>query len=213
MSAVIRSQCRGLCLASLGAVALCLSARALWAHCDTPEGPVIQTAQRALEKGDAQPVLKWVQGKDEGELKSAFKRAVAVRAKGPEAKQLADQFFLETLVRLHRSGEGAPFTGIKPPGTPVDPLIEAADSALDKGTGAEDLAKALSDEIAKGIKARYQEALEKKKRADESVEAGREYVEAYVQYVHYIEGIHTLATGAARETPAAEHQHEAAHGE
>jgi hypothetical protein len=44
----------------------------------------------------------------EPEIKAACTKAVAVRAKGPEAKELADQYFLETLVLLHRAGEGGP---------------------------------------------------------------------------------------------------------
>jgi hypothetical protein len=34
-----------------------------------------------------------------------------------------------------------------------------------------------------------------RKHADESVEAGREYVEAYVQYVHYVERLQVDASG------------------
>ncbi len=41
----------------------------------------------------------------------------------------------------------------------------------------------------------------RKERAEESVEAGREFVEVYVQYVHFIEGIHNMVTKGA------EHQH------
>jgi hypothetical protein len=36
------------------------------AHCDTLDGPVVKTAQEALEKGDVTPVLKWVQNDQEG---------------------------------------------------------------------------------------------------------------------------------------------------
>ena len=30
---------------------------------------------------------------------------------------------------------------------------------------------------------------------NESVDAGREYVEAYVEYVHYVEGLHNAVAG------------------
>lgn len=94
------------------------------------DGPVILAARAALEQKDITPVLKWVQKDDEGQIKAAFTRTLAVRAKGPEARDLADQFFFETLVRIHRAGEGAPYTGLKPAGTPVEPAIEAADKAI-----------------------------------------------------------------------------------
>jgi hypothetical protein len=88
-------------------------------HCDTTSGPLIPEAKAALDKGDVTPVPKWIKKDNEAEVKAAFAKAAAVRAKGPEAKELADQYFLETLVRLHRAGEGAPYTGIKD--EPVEP--------------------------------------------------------------------------------------------
>jgi hypothetical protein len=84
------------------------------AHCDTLDGPVVQTARTALEKGDITPLLKWVRVEDEKEIKDAFEKTLAVRRKGAEAKELADMYFFETLVRIHRAGEGAPYTGLKP---------------------------------------------------------------------------------------------------
>ena len=42
-------------------------------------------------------------------------------------KELSDQFFIKTLVRVHRAGEGAPYTGIRPAGTDLGPAIPAAD--------------------------------------------------------------------------------------
>ena len=100
-------------------------------------------------------------------------------------------YFFETLVRLHRAGEGAPYIGLKQ--TPVEPIVAMSDNALKTGS-IDSLLKNLSAEIRKGIKQRFAEALEKKKHADESIEAGREYVEAYVQFVHYVEGIHDVIT-------------------
>ena len=164
-----------------------LLARAAWSHCDTPGGPVIPEAKAALEKGDVTPVLKWVKKENEPEIKAAFAKAVAVRARGPEAKELADQYFLETLVRLHRTGEGAPYTGIKD--EPVEPIVAMADKALADGS-ADHMIKELGGHMAKAVREKFAEALEAKKNKDKSVEAGRGFVEAYVIYVHYVEGIH-----------------------
>lgn len=163
------------------------------AHCDTLDGPVVSTARVALEKGDVTPVLKWVKKEDEEEIRQAFDRAVNVRAKGPAARELADMYFFETLVRIHRAGEGAPYTGLKPEKT-VDPAIAAADKALESGN-AEKLIAELTKRMASGIRERFQLALERKKHADQSVETGREFVEAYVEYVHYVERLHTDVTG------------------
>jgi len=186
-----------------------LSITSALAHCDTTEGPVILDARQALKKGDVTPVLKWVKKDKEDEIRAIFKKTLAVRTKGPEAKELADTYFFETLVRLHRAGEGAPYTGLKH--TPVEPIVAMSDKAVKTGS-IDSLLKNISAEIREEIKQRFTEALEKKKHADESVEAGRGYVEAYVQYVHYVEGIHAAITskgehhGESSESGSA-HQH------
>ena len=163
------------------------------AHCDTMTGPVIPEAKGALEKGDVTPVLKWIKKENESEIKAAFAKAVAVRTKGPEAKELADQYFLETLVRIHRAGEGAPYTGIKD--EPVEPIVALADKALADGS-AEEMIKKINGHLAEAIREKFNRALAASKDKDKSVEAGREFVEAYVVYIHYVEGIHTAIMSA-----------------
>ena len=107
-------------------------------------------------------------------------------------------YFFETMVRLHRAGEGAPYTGLKPAGTDLGPAIAGADKALESGS-VDELVKLVTDAVATGIRERFAHTIEKKKHVDESVEAGREYVEAYVTYVHYVERLYDDAKG---ETPA-----------
>jgi hypothetical protein len=158
-----------------------------FAHCDTTGGPIIPEAKAALEKGDVTLILKWVKKDNEAEIKAAFTRAVAVRVKGPEAKELADHYFLETLVRLHRAGEGAPYTGIKD--EPVAPIVAMADKALADGS-ADEMIKKISGHMATAIKDKFTRVVETEKNKDTSVEAGRAFVEAYVIYMHYVEGIH-----------------------
>jgi hypothetical protein len=174
----------------LFASAILLMPSVVFAHCDTYSGPVIAAAKQALQKGDVTPVLKWVKKEDEDQIKTAFKKIMAVRSKGPEAKELADDYFFETLVRIHRAGEGEPFTGLK--NEPPEPIIALSDKVLETGS-VDSLTDKMATHIKKGIKERFAKALEAKKNADKSVDAGREYVEAYVNYIHYVEGIHTAA--------------------
>jgi len=176
----------------------------VFAHCDTLDGPVIEDARVALEKADVTPVLKWVPKEHEQEIRDAFSQTLVVRVKGKEASELADRYFFETLVRVHRAGEGTPYTGLKSAGT-VEPAIVAADKALQTAS-VDTLADKISNAVREGIKKRFDAALEKKKHADDSVEAGRDFVEAYVQYVHFIEGIHDLVVKGA------EHHHSEKHG-
>lgn len=181
------------------------------AHCDTLDGPVVLTAKMALEKGDVTPVLKWVKKEHEGEIKEAFKKTVAVRRQGKEAKELADMYFFETLVRIHRAGEGAPYTGLKTEA--VEPIIAESDKALESGS-ADNLVKMVSEAASKGIRERFEHAKETKKHADESIEAGRKFVEAYVEFTHYVERLHMNAIGPSghhaapkTEESGGEHQH------
>jgi len=181
------------------------------AHCDTLDGPVVITAKAALEKGDITPALKWIRKEDEKKVGELFNKTLAVRKQNKEAKELADMYFFETLVRIHRAGEGAPYTGLKPAGS-VEPSIAAADKALESGS-ADNLVKLVTDAAAKGIRERFELAKESKKHAEHGVEAGRKFVEAYVEFTHYVERLHMDAAGPSghsvkpEATGAGGHQH------
>jgi hypothetical protein len=158
------------------------------AHCDTLDGPVITAARAALQKGDVTPVLKWVRKENEGEIAAWFNKTLVVRSKGKEAQEMADMYFFETLVRVHREGEGAPYTGLKPAGS-VEHSVAAADKALESGS-ADNLIKLMAGAVEKGIRERYERVMEAKKHADHNVEAGRAFVAAYVEFTHYVERLH-----------------------
>jgi hypothetical protein len=184
------------------------------AHCDALDGPVVVDAREALETGELTPVLMWVAPGGEAEVRHAFELALAVRGQGPEARELADRHFFETLVRVHRAMEGEPFTGLKPAGSVTEPAILGADRALATGSGDELVALVLRDAEA-GLRERFARALEARRHAGESVEAGREYVAAYVELVHYARRLHQDAlTDAAHGGGAhAEAGHGAEHAE
>jgi hypothetical protein len=153
----------------------------VFAHCDGMDGPVVKAAQKALETGNVNRVLIWVRKNDEDEIKKAFQKTLAVRKLNPQAKELADMYFFETLVRIHRAGEGEPYTGLKPAGRDLGPAIPAADKALESGK-AEPLVKLLTEAMQAGVR-KVQRGPAKKKFKPDDVEEG-EYVEAYVYSVH-----------------------------
>jgi hypothetical protein len=164
-------------------------------HCDGVDGPVVKLARRALDAEDVNLVLPWVRAEDESEIREAFTHALAVRKLGNEAKELADRHFFETLVRVHRAGEGAPYTGLKPAGRDLGPAIPAADRALEDGS-IDNVLKVLTDALRKGLHEHFHRAMHHKGFAQDDVKAGREYVEAYVPYIHYVEGLWELASSA-----------------
>jgi hypothetical protein len=164
----------------------------VFAHCDGMDGPVVTAAKLALETGDVNLVLIWVSKKDEAEIRSAFQKTLAVRKLNAEAKELADMYFFETLVRIHRAGEGEPYTGIKPAGRDLGPAVPAADKAIADGT-LEPLYKILIDKIHEGLHEKFKEVMKKKDFKKNDVDAGREFVEAYVTFVHYVEALYDTA--------------------
>lgn len=183
------------------------------AHCDGLDGPVVKAAQKALADGDVNLVLIWVQKTDETEIKHAFEKTLAVRKLNAAARELADVYFFETLVRIHRTGEGAPYTGLKPAGRDLGPAIPAGDKALETGN-LEPVVKLLTEKIEHGLRAHFKAAVAKKKFDPRDVDAGRESVKTYVEYIHYVEGLHEAAASAAQGhypetggTPAPLHQH------
>lgn len=165
-------------------------------HCDTLDGPVVGAAHRALDTGNVNLVLPWVREEDEAQIRETFAHAMAVRKLGGEAGALADRHFFETLVRVHRAGEGAGYTGLKPAGQDLGPAVPAADKALEDGS-IDKVVKLLTEAVRKGVHEHFHRAAEHKSFAADDVKAGRGYVEAYVAYVHYVEKLWEAATRKA----------------
>lgn len=168
------------------AVALLKPLRAS-AHCDTMEGPTAQDGLRALETGNLALALKWVAPSGEEELREVFEKARTVRDLGPAAREVADRWFVENLVRIHRAGEGAPFTGVQPYGAPVDERVAAADSAIASGDLAQLEGLVPADRWAE-LERRFATVLEREDYDATDVAAGRSYIEAYVSFFKYAEG-------------------------
>lgn len=191
---------RNMLLAAISLAATLAWTAPAYAHCDTLDGPVVSAARKALDSGNVNLVLVWVQKNDEAEIRNAFQKTLAVRKAGGEAKELADAYFFETLVRVHRAGEGAGYTGLKPAGT-VEAPVAAADKAIETGK-LQPLAKLIFERTEKGLHGHFDQVMAKKNYSPNDVEAGRAYASAYVEFVHYAERLY----GAA-ESLAPEHAH------
>lgn len=201
---------------------LSLSPAAARAHCDTLDGPVVKTARAALEAKDVAPVLAWVKPAGEAEIREAFQEAVHARAARPASREASDRRFFETLVRVHRAGEGAEYTGLKPAGAGLTDGLKAADAAIEKRNGSA-VERLLADAARSGAHRRFA-ALDALPPPGADVAAGRRWVDAYVEYVHFVEraeaalgsaGSHThgndhAASAASAHTPAKPPAH--AHG-
>jgi hypothetical protein len=177
------------------------------AHCDSLDGPVVKAALRALDTRDLSQVLIWVKADDEPEIRAAFEPTLVVRALSPQGQALADRYFFETVVRVHRAGEGSPYTGLKPAGRDLGPAIPAADKALDEGSLGP-VMTLLTKGVEDGLRRHFEEAITARQFKPGDVSAGREYVKAYVEFIHYVERLYEAVT-----TPAHGHVPEAVTGE
>jgi hypothetical protein len=171
-----------------------LSAGNVSAHCDGLDGPVVKAAIKSLETNNINLVLIWVQKKDESEIRKIFDRTMAVRKLNPEARELADNYFFESLVRIHRAGEGEPYTGLKPAGRDLGPIIPAADESIVKNSP-EELTRHLSESVIEGIQKKFHEVMENKNFNPEDVNSGRKFVAAYVEFLHYSEKLYASISG------------------
>lgn len=169
----------------------------VFAHCDSMAGPVVKAAQEALRTGNVNLVLIWVQKTDEAEVKNKFQQALAVRKLNPQARELADNYFFETIVRLHRAGEGEPYTGLKPLGTDLGPVIPVADESLTAGS-ADKLLKLFPAATHAEIETRLRTALRERSFKADDVEAGRAYVKAYITFMHYVEELYEQKAAGAK---------------
>lgn len=181
---------RGLAAAVASALAFAWTAP-VSAHCDTLDGPVVAAARKALDSNNVNLVLLWVQKKDEADIRKHFDKTVAVRKAGGQAKELADLYFFETLVRIHRAGEGAGYTGLKPAGQ-VEPPIAAADKALETGK-LQEVAHLISKRTEQGLHRHFEDLMKKKKYNPNDVAAGRAFASAYVEFTHYVERLYDAA--------------------
>lgn len=191
----------------MGMLSFIAPARAL-AHCDGMDGPVVTAARQALESGEVARALIWVRAQDEAVIRESFARTMRVRTLGADARELADLYFFETLVRVHRAGEGEPYTGLHPAGRNLGPAIPAADRALESGN-VDALVKLLVEAVERGTRAHFRAAHEARNHRAADVAAGRAYVAKYVPFLHYVERIHASArTEAGHEAASAgPHQH------
>jgi len=164
-----------------------LKPAAVQAHCDTSEGPAVKDGRKALETGNINYALKWIPADGEAEMRDVFEKALKVRTLGTEAAELADRLFLETMVRIHRMGEGVGFTGIQPVGTQIEPVVKAADEAIVLGSDA-DLLPMVPEERRAELDKRFQAALAIKDFDVDDVSAARRYRAAYVSFFKYAEG-------------------------
>jgi hypothetical protein len=166
------------------------------AHCDGIDGPVILAAKEALKTGDVNLILIRIQEDDESEVRQVFDHTLRVRELGEDAQKLADTFFFETLVRVHRAGEGAPYTSLKPAGRDLGPAIPAADHAVETGS-AKQVLELLNTTIHNGLHHRFVKVQKLKNYDKNDVKEGRDFVEAYIEFLHYVEPIYEVAVGKA----------------
>lgn len=164
-----------------------LSQKKAYAHCDTMDGPTVKDGIKALETKNINYALKWILPAYDEELKKIFELSLKVRTLSPEAEELADRYFLESLVRIHRAGEGAGFEGLKPYSEPIDEKVQAADKSIEIGN-LSPLKGLVTDDEMHELEKLFEKVMALKDFEVNDVGAGRKYIEAYVSFFKFAEG-------------------------
>ncbi|WP_427174746.1 DUF6448 family protein [Arthrobacter sp. 92] len=164
-------------------------------------------ARQALEAADVDLVLPFVQPDGEAEVRTMFNTVMPVRGLAPGAREVADRLFFETVVRIHRVGEGAPYTGLKPAGLSVGPVIPLAERAVATGSADEVqtfLTAALRDELRRRL-----ELVNTLKAArDRSTDDARQYIEAMLDFEVYSDHVfRSLGTAGHNDLKQSEFGH------
>ncbi len=172
-------------------------------HCDTMDGPVVKAARKALDEVNVDFILPYVPKEGEEEVKSAFDKVVQVRKNGGTSSEVADLYFFETVVRIHRAGEGAPYTGLQPAGLDEGPVIPVAEKAIETGSP-DALIEQLSDLVSAEIRQKFDHMLHLKANADKNVDEARKYVTAMLGLQVYS---HSLYEKIKADPHADHHEH------
>lgn len=167
-------------------------------HCDSKDGPVVKAAQMALDKNKVELILPFVKKDAEEELRETFNLAMTAREHGGASQVVADEYFFENAVRLHRQGEGATYTGLKPAGLDVGPVIPLAEKAIEFGS-AENLTRFLTETISEQVHHRLEQVKELQKHVGEGVEAAREYTEAMLGLQVWSHKLYLASQSSAHE--------------
>ena len=166
-------------------------------HCDSLDGPVVRAAQRALHAGNVALVLPYVPKAAAREVLDAFAKVMEARRASAVCAEVADRYFYETVVRLHRAGEGAAFTGLKPAGLDVGPVIPVAEKAIESGN-----AGALEDVLVTAVREQLAERFHHLDHLREGIHGGVDGARAYVQAML---GLQVWAHGLYQATRATGH--------
>lgn len=172
-------------------------------HCDSLDGPVVTAARESLDNEDVAAVLPYVPADSAGEVEDAFVLALGARGHGTAAREVADRWFFETVVRLHRAGEGAPFTGLKPAGLDVGPVVPLAERAIEEGDPAP-LVELLTRTVREETLRRFAQMVALRGESGSGVDAARAYVSAMLGLQVWA---HRLATTAHTDPHGDDHEH------
>ena len=179
-------------------------------HCDSLDGPVVRAARRALDAGDVEIVLPFVPETAEAELMREFDAVMKARDEGPASRDVADRHFFETVVRLHRAGEGAPYTGLKPAGLDVGPVIPVAEHAIASGAAVE-LLEVLTKAVRCELASRFVRLMNLKESRTTSREDARAYVSAMLGLQLWAQGVYQATHAEPHGEPATPEASHAGH--
>ncbi|MDF1543358.1 MAG: DUF6448 family protein [Anaerosomatales bacterium] len=153
----------------------------------------MKAAARALAGGSVELVLPYVPAESEREVREAFGKTMAARGSGAAAAEVADEWFCETVVRVHRAGEGAAFTGLKPAGLGHGEVVPVAERAIETGE-IDELVELLTAALEAETRTKFNRVMHLKAQENGPVAEAREYVEAMLGFQVWAHKTHQCIT-------------------
>lgn len=150
--------------------------------------------------------MPWIPQKAEHEIIEAFNKTLIARNQGKEAMEVADYWLYETVVRVHREGEGASYTGLKPAGLDWGPVVPRAEEAITKGNPKE-VIDFINHTLKEELEVRFSRVMAKKNFDTNNVTAAREYVQAELGFVLFSHGLYAVITGKGEHDESGSKKH------
>jgi hypothetical protein len=162
--------------------------------CNQHDGPVTRAAKRALETGNAQYILIWIQKESENTVKNLLERACCERTTRKDSHQRTTDWFFETVNRLHSAYYGPCNLDISTKSREEKEIILLVERACESGN-VEELLTIIPDASAVEMRQCFEDVMKKRDYGGKNSAAGRVYISAVVDFIACV---HHLCSGSHR---------------
>jgi len=159
-------------------------------HCDRNDGPVTRAAKRALETGNAQHILIWIQEDSENTVKNLLEKACCERTTRNDAHNNTVDWYFGTVSRLHSAYHGTHNLNISTKTPEEKAIILLVERACESGNF-EDLSPVIPDDCTGEMRQYFDDVMKMRNFDKKNSAAGRVYVSAVVNFITFVYHLHS----------------------